>query len=156
MMHTTMWHHVTDVRQCWSLVFIEVGVVLYICCYSLKLQKLCRYKVSVVSCSTSGLGFNIGNNNDNDCVLVMPLMELGTELQGCSSINSDWKHVNAPLAASTIQSTHDHGTAQHYSQLVLAVSRFWGGRKTGVPWEKPSESGWDRPITHPTYAPDRN
>ena len=38
----------------------------------------------------------------------------------------DRKYVNAPLSAAK-QSMHDLGT-QHHSQLVLAVSRFWGVR----------------------------
>ena len=66
----------------------------------------------------------------------------------------DWKHMKAPLAAA-IRSTHDL-RAQHHSQLALAVRRFWGGKKAEVPGEKPLESGWDWPITHPTYAPGRN
>ena len=48
------------------------------------------------------------------------------------------EHVMAPLAA-VLRTMHDLG-AQHHSQLVLAVSQFCGGRKTGVPGEKPTES----------------
>ena len=80
----------------------------------------------------------------------MIVCSLGTELQGRGSTRLDRKHVKASLAPAK-QSMHNNG-AQHHSQMVLAVSRYWGGWKTRVPGAKPQS----RPIIHPAYAPGRN
>ena len=88
-------------------------------------------------------------DNDNDWVLVALIAVSGlncmdTALRGRTK--SMWRRFWQPLYGPCMTSEHS----------TTAVSQSWGGKKTRMPGEKPSESGSDWPLTHLTYAPGRN
>ena len=66
---------------------------------------------------------NNNNNNNNDCVLVALIAVSKMQLYKIRL------KANEGASGAAILFTHGLG-AQHHSQLVLAVSRFQGGRKT--------------------------
>ena len=87
---------------------------------------------------------NNNNNNTNDYVLVA-LIEVsrlkaseGASQRSRCTVHA-WPRSTAPQPVS-----------------ISCESILKKERKPAVPGEKLLESGWNRPVTHPTYAPGRN